>query len=234
MARAALDALYDSRAGGRPVVTLGFLLLCYAITVPTLFKPELYGVFGGIAPRSHGWQIFTAAFEHGWPGFHGSIHLALDTFLILEAGPPCERLLGRARFLGLCLAALAVSALVQTLTGGVNGSSLIIWSWGPPLFFAWRWGRRHGVSDTRAMERLQMILVFMYGVMVAVMTVLPYLAGWRGNPLVSLIRGNLFHLTATGVGIVFTAAVWRAAGARLERLGASGGNATPDGDSTYS
>jgi len=93
-------------------------------------------VFGGIEPRRHPWQLVTAAFEHGGPGFHGSVHLALNAFLILECGRPAERLLGHARFLALCALSLLANAVTLSLTEGVNGSSLVIWSWGPVLFVA--------------------------------------------------------------------------------------------------
>lgn len=43
----------------------------------------------------------------------------------------------------------------------------------------------------------------MYGIMVLVMALPPYLSGWRGNPGLSLLMGNLYHLVATVVGIAF-------------------------------
>lgn len=212
----ALAALHDP-ARGRPVITYGFLVLCLLVTLPSLAFPQLYDILGGIAPRRHWWQPLTAAFEHGWPGFPGSIHLALNLFLILECGRPCERLLGSGRFLLLGVAALAASAGAQTLTEGVNGSSVVIWAWGPPLAAALVWARRRDpeVAATAAYRRLRGILVLMYGVVVLVMGALPYLAGWRGNPLVALLRANLFHLVATGIGILLTGAF---AGSIRDRL----------------
>jgi hypothetical protein len=40
----------------------------------------------------------------------------------------------------------------------------------------------------------------MYGVIVVVMGALPYLSGWRGNPLRALLMGNQYHLVAAAVG----------------------------------
>jgi membrane associated rhomboid family serine protease len=202
---APLDALFDSRRSQTPYVTYAFLGLCLLVTLPTLAFPRLYDVFGGIEPRRYPWQVFTAAFEHGWPGFHGAIHLALNTFLILECGRPCERLLGSRAFLTLCLLSLLANAAVLSLTEGVNGSSLVIWSWGPPLFVALRWARRSdpAVTHRGSFARVRGVLVLMYGVIVVAMAALPYLFGWRGNPLVALAIGNLYHGVATAVGVGF-------------------------------
>ncbi|HSR50875.1 MAG TPA: rhomboid family intramembrane serine protease [Acidobacteriota bacterium] len=219
-AEKALESLYHSDGERFPVVTYGFLGLCLLITIPTLFFPGLYEIFGGVEPRRHCWQVFTAAFEHGWPGFHGSIHLALNTFLILECGRPCERLLGSRRFLVLGLLSLAANALVLALTEGANGSSMVIWSWGPPLFAALLWSRRQDPSaaGSAASQRIVGILVVMYAVITLVMGLLPYLFGWRGNPLVALFRANIFHLTATAVGALFTLASAGHIRQRLSRL----------------
>jgi membrane associated rhomboid family serine protease len=217
----ALSALYASSRGGVPRVTYGFLVLCLAVTIPTLVFPDLYDVLGGLEPRRYPWQLFTAVFEHGWPGFHGSIHLALNVFLILECGRPCERLLGWRRFLALGVLSMLCNALAQLLTEGVNGSSLVIWSWGPPLFVALRWARRRdpAVAHAPAYTRLRGVLVLMYGVIVVVMAVLPYLGGWRGNPLVALVLGNLYHLVAaaagSGVAVLAAGSIRR----RLDELG---------------
>lgn len=201
----ALEALY-APTQCRPVVTYAFFACCLTVTIPTLIHPSLYDIFGGIRPRQHWWQPFTATFEHGWPGLHGSIHLALNTFMIFECGRPCERLLGSGRFLLLSLASLAANALAVSLTEGANGSSMVIWSWGPPLFVAMTWAKRQGpgVDQSAGYRRLRSVLILMYGVVVVLMGLLPYLSGWRGNPLVSLLKGNLYHLVATAVGAIFT------------------------------
>jgi len=212
-----------NRGGGLgfPVVTWTFLALCVGVTVPSMVFPSLYGVFGGIGPGGepavHFWQPFTAVFEHGWPGFPAPIHLALNAFLILECGRPTERLLGSGRFLVLCVASAGANAVAQLLTEGVNGSSLVIWSWGPPLALALVRGsvRARGGGEERLAarlgssgERLRGVLVVMYVVVTGAMTVLPYAAGWRGDPLSAFVLGNRYHLVATGVGVVF-ALSWR-------------------------
>lgn len=178
-------------------------------------------MFGGIEPRRYPWQLFTAAFEHGWPGFHGSIHLALNAFLILECGRPCERLLGSARFLTLCLLSLGANAVAQQLVGGVNGSSLLIWAWGPPLFVALRSARQASpdVANDPVHGRLQAILLLIYVAIPLAMTLVPYAAGWRGNPVVGFFRANVFHLVATAVGAGFAVVHARWIRRRLFSLG---------------
>lgn len=205
----AIAALHDFAPPHRPYVSYGFLSLSLAITIPTLIQPELYDVFGGLEPRRYPWQIFTAVFEHGWPGFHGSIHLALNAFLILECGRPCERLLGWRPFLTLSVAAAAANAGTQLLTEAVNGSSLGIWAWGPPLYLALRRVARRNpaVRETVHYERIRMVLILMYVVVVIAMGAIPYLSGRRGNPILALAMGNLYHLVAAGVGLAFTL-VW--------------------------
>lgn len=205
----------------RPVVTYVFLGLCLLVTVPSLFSSSLYRLFSAIEPREHVWQVFTAAFQHGWPGFPAPLHLALNTFLIYECGRPCERLLGHGRFAVLSILALGASAVLQTFTGGANGSSLVIWAWGPPLFVALRWARREdrAVGSSESYQRIRGVLILMYVIIVVAMGAMPYLAGWRGNPFVSLLRANAFHLAATGVGVAFALAARRFIGARLAALG---------------
>jgi membrane associated rhomboid family serine protease len=216
----ALEALYDF-GQKRPVITYSFLSICFLVTVPTLFYPPLYEVFGGLEPRRHWWQLFTAAFEHGWPDFHGAVHLALNTFLILECGRPCERLLGRGLFLFISVLSLCANAVTQIVWEGVNGSSLVIWSWGPPLLAALRWARSKGATGNPAYRRLRAILMLMYGIIVLFMAVLPYLTGWRGSPVAALLLGNLYHLVATVVGVIFTAFTIRYIRRRMSVLGRS-------------
>jgi membrane associated rhomboid family serine protease len=213
-----LAALHDGRRAGRAPVTWVFLGACVLLTGATLVEPALAGVVGGIGQREHAWQLVTSVFVHGGPGFPAALHLALDAFLIVACGPPCERLLGSGRFLLLSLAAMGANALAQALTGGVNGSSLVIWAWGPPLAGALRASRgARDPADEASAARLRLVLVLMYAVIVLAMGTLPYLQGWRGDPLTALLRANRFHLVATAVGVV-AALGWR--GAIRRRLSA--------------
>lgn len=221
--RTPLAPLYDRR-GATPLFTYGFLALCYAVTLPSLAFPALYDVFGGIAPRTYPWQLFTAVFEHGWPGFPGLVHLALNTFLILECGVPCERLLGPGRFVVLSVGAALANAGMQLVGEGANGSSLVIWAWGPPLALAMieAHGDDPSVASRPSYGRLRAVLVVMYVVVTLAMPLIPYALGWRGNPLLALVLANQYHLVATFVGIA-GALLWRS---RIRRFVAAEGEAT--------
>ena len=194
----------------RPVVTYAILAAAWVVTIPSLLYPELYEVFGGLEPRTYPWQLFTAVFEHGLPGFPGLLHLALNTFLMSECGVPCERLLGSRRFVVLSIAAMTANAGTQWLGEGANGSSLIIWAWGPPLYFAMREARRDDprVTVQAGYQRLQVVLVIMYVAVTIAMPLIPYASGWRGNPLVALLLANQFHAVAAVVGVA-AASCWR-------------------------
>jgi membrane associated rhomboid family serine protease len=112
------------------------------------------------------------------------VHLGLNVVLILACGQPCEQLLGSRRFLALGLLSLAANALAVRLTEGVNGASLVIWSWGPPLFLALAWARRRrrDVIDTPVYGQLKMLLDVMYAVVTPLMGVVPNLLDGRGTP----------------------------------------------------
>lgn len=185
-----------------------FLGLCLAMTGLAMVSPAVEGALGGLeAPRSF-WQALPSVLLHGLPGLPGLVHLGLNSALILECGRPCERLLGSGRFLLLSVASAVVNGGLQTLTGGVNGSSQVIWSWGPALFVALWWARRQPGGGDGDEARVRNILVVMYVLVSLGMGILPYAAGWRGNPLVGFLMGNLFHISATLVGVL-AALVWR-------------------------
>lgn len=206
---ASLNRLYDYRQSP-PWFTYFFLSACWTITVASLAFPDLYGVFGGIEPRVHPWQLFTSVFEHGWPGFPGILHLVLNTFLILECGVPCERLLGSRRFLLLSMSAALANAGTQLLGEGANGSSLVIWAWGPPLYLAMITARRlkPSVAMEPAYQRVRGVLLIMYVAVMLAMPLIPYALGWRGSPLLALLLANQYHLVATIVGIAL-AVFWK-------------------------
>lgn len=188
------------------------LCACVLVTlIGALWRP-LHDGLSGIAPREHPWQPLTAVFVHGWPGVPAALHLALNAMLILTVGAACERLLGRGRFAALCAASLAANAFAIVLTEGVDGSSLVIWSWGPPLALALGVGRGSEPAHARgpARERLVALLLVMYVGVTGLMAALPYAQGWRGNPLSAFLLGNRYHLIATAVGVA-AAWAWRRA-----------------------
>jgi len=204
-----LDRFYDRASGDAVPVTYVYLGLCVAATVAAMARPDLEAALDGTAPREHVWQPFTAAFLHGWPQIPRWLHLVVSGFLMLRMGPYCERLLGSGRFLLLSVVALGVNAAIVSRTEGVNGSSLVMWAWGPPLFVALFAARR---LDPEAPEGpiyrdVRWVLVLFYAILVGMMALVPYVYGWRGSPLAALAHGNLYHLAATVVGAVFALAL---------------------------
>lgn len=182
------------------------------VTAITLVAPSVKPSLQGIEPRTHPWQLLTAAFVHGWEGFPALLHLALNSFLILECGRPCERLLGPVGFALLTLAAIGANAIALSLTPGANGASLFIWSWCAPLTVAWLKAK----PTTNAKRRVANVLLLMLVVIMPLMALLPYLFGFQGNPLNSFLMANLFHLVALGTGILFAAITFPYLRRRLE------------------
>lgn len=219
--RAGVRALLDDDRTARPLVSYTFLLLCLLATLTSVAVPAVRDHLGGVAPRLHPWQPITAVFMHGWAGMPAIVHLALTGLLILACGPPVERLLGARRFVLLSVTAIAANAAVVALTPGVNGASLVIWSWGPPLMLAlWCAVRADPqVRQEPAWRGLRNLMILMYGAITVVMAALPYLFGWRGSPLIAVARANVFHFTAAGTGAVL-AIWWRPyIGTRLRAIG---------------
>lgn len=137
---------------------------------------------------------------------------------MLECDRPCERLLGSGRFLLLTLAAAVANVGCQWLSQPVTGSSQVLWAWGPPLVVALLWARRAGAGRNGAASRVRVVLGIMYLAVTAGMTLLPYLVGWRGEPLTALWLGNRYHIVATAVGAAGAWAWRREIEARLERV----------------
>lgn len=108
-------------------------------TVASTAAAFLKGLFGGIAPRRHPWQPHTVIFIRGWAGMPAVVDRVLNGWRILACGPPTERLLGLGPFLLLSTTTAVAHVVVLSLTAGVNGASLVIWSWGPSLVVALWW-----------------------------------------------------------------------------------------------
>lgn len=70
---------------GLPVVTIVFATSCLIVSLPTLFFPGLYQIFGGTKPLHYPWQKFTLAFQHGFHGLPLLVHLGLNLVLLWSA-----------------------------------------------------------------------------------------------------------------------------------------------------
>jgi hypothetical protein len=194
-----LEDLFDRDIAGLPVVTILLVTAMLVVSVPTLLQPELYRVFGGVGSLDYPWQVFSSAFEHGWPGFPLLPHLLIDLLLILVVGVAAEAMLGAARFFALTVAAIGCYWLARALTGiEANGSSVFIWSYAPIVLLGVLHTARHGGSGGSVYERLRSMLIIMW---IVVPLVLGGLALARGaNPMMAIPVANVFHISATVAG----------------------------------
>lgn len=191
---------------------------CLVCTVPALFLPGLRELFAA-DPWTFPWQPVTAAFSHGFAGLPPLLHLVANSFLFFTVGVWAERLVGTARFAALTAAALAAFVAVQAGLGvRVNGSSVFLYAYGPVAFVAWRAARRRPARRHEVWGQVAVLLAVMYLAITGMMAAFVYLAGFRGNPLIAFLEGNLFHLVATAAGVPFALAWRRRIGARLGRI----------------
>lgn len=111
--------LGGSARAGRPVVTFAIIGVCVASwllqLIPGLGWTELLW-FWPYAGFFEPWRFVTAAFVHSAPN---PLHLLFNMYALWMMGQFLEPLLGRARFIGLCLAAaVGGSVAVLLLTAG--------------------------------------------------------------------------------------------------------------------
>jgi membrane associated rhomboid family serine protease len=199
-------------AGRPPVVTWVFAALCLLVSVPAMFFPSLYHVLGGLKPLASPWQRLVLAFQHGFPGFPAPVHLAFNLALLGYLGPRVERILGHGRFALLTVAAMgtyAVAHLCPLVDG--HGASGVIWAYAPVIFLdlrrRWRTDRDAARMDPEFQGGRGMLLI-MWGAVTIVMAGIAYGSGYRGNPVYTVLLGNIFHVTATVTGLAFAFA-WR-------------------------
>ncbi|NIR47129.1 rhomboid family intramembrane serine protease [candidate division KSB1 bacterium] len=201
-----LSILFDHKKAGRPLITIVFAASCLIVSLPTLFFPGLYEVFGGYKPLSYPWQKLTLAFEHGFSGYPLIVHLGFNGFLLWYCGILAEKILGSARFLLLTLAAMVGFALAHSLAMiEGHGSSGVIWAYSPIVFVtlhSYQKMNKDKASSDPKFNQGKTILIIMWGVVTVFMAIIPYLFGWRGNIFFALIFGNIFHISGTCVGFL--------------------------------
>lgn len=152
-------------------------------------------------------RMMSAPFVHGFTVGSAILHLVGNVVLLLVAGRAIEPVLGSLRLVALTLAALAVYAVIQALAHfEVNGASVFIWAYGPPLALLGRRGEaRSGGTDPRVI----VVLAVMWAIVPVLMTAVPYASGWHGSLVGAFLVANTFHISATAVGGLMTW-VWRA------------------------
>ncbi len=198
-------------------VTLALAAGCLVVSLATLARPDLYGALGGLRPLSHPWQPATAAFEHGFDGVPLVAHLAGNLVLLWATGRIAEPLLGSLRYA--CVTALAIACFALALLVGPvdgHGASSFIYAYPPVLLAARIYAKATNDPGALAVTGpVNALLVLMWGVVPALMAIIPYAVGWRGGIFEALVLGNLFHLTGTAAG---AAGAWMWRGEIARRL----------------
>lgn len=201
--------LYEvtTRAAGvgarRAPLTLALIGGCLLASLPLLLMPSLRNTLGSGASRPVV-GLVTSPFVHGFSTASLVPHLAGNLALLWYAGSLVERGLGTARFAVLTLCALGAYTAIQTFGAlEVNGASVFVWAYAPPLALLHRYclrtsSRASGGDD---MTATPIVLVIMWVVVPLLMTAVPYAFGWSGGLVRAFVVANTFHISATVVGI---------------------------------
>jgi len=179
---------------------------CLVVSLPLLAIPSLRDTVGARASRPLV-GLLTSPFVHGFSSVSLVPHLAGNLVLLGYAGSRVERSLGTARFAVLTLSALAGYAAVAATTAiEVNGASVFVWAYAPPLALLHRSRSRAG--EAADSDATPMVLAVMWLIVPLSMTAVPYAFGWSRGLLLAFLVGNAYHATATVVGFA-GAWVWR-------------------------
>jgi membrane associated rhomboid family serine protease len=123
--------------------------------------------------------------------------------LLGYAGSRVERALGTLRFFLLTIAALGAYAVILTVSKAeVNGASVFVWAYAPPLAALHRYRRlTDRGSDGGDTGATPIVLAVMWVFVPVLMTTVPYGFGWSGGVVGAFVMANTFHISATVVGI---------------------------------
>jgi len=172
---------------------------CLALSGLTLF-PGLSDRLGDAAANPVV-RLLTAPFVHGFSPGSLLPHLAGNLLLLTYAGSRVEPALGSRRFALLTGGALAAYAMIQWVRPfEVQGASVFIWAYGPPLAVM-DLSRRHRRGKP-VPPPTRVVLAVMWVVVPLLMTTVPYAFGWSGSVVGAFLVANTFHLSATAVGAV--------------------------------
>ena len=114
-APATRSALGARLTGGPPIVTYTIIGLCVAMFVAQFAIDDLWYDLGFVPALAEvqPYRFLTSSFLHSQSNF---LHLGFNMYLLWLVGPGLEELLGRARFVGLYLAAAIGGSVVVLLT----------------------------------------------------------------------------------------------------------------------
>ena len=115
-------------------------------------------LFGPAVANGDWWRLITAAFLHG-----GVLHLGINMLVLWWFGPPLEEYLGRARFIGLylaaCLAGSAGALLQAPLAPTVGASGAFFGILGAMAILEWQATGRVG-GNVAALIAINLALSF--------------------------------------------------------------------------
>jgi len=199
-------------------LTLVLIGGCLVVSLPLLLVPSLRGTIGTRASQPLV-ALLTSPFVHGFSTTSLLPHLIGNLVLLWHAGSRVETALGTLRFALLTFAALGAYAVIRMIitvelsgTVEVNGASVFIWAYAPPLAVLYRSrSPQRGFDSRRTLpERgpdggdtfaTPMVLAVMWLIVPVLMTTVPYSFGWSGGLVGAFLMANTFHIGATVVGI---------------------------------
>lgn len=191
----------------RAPLTLSLMGACLLVTATELLWPSLLEGTEVREPRTLP-GLLVSPWLHGLSRASAIPHLAGNLVLLGYTGSRLEFHLGRRRLGTLTALALLAFALLQVVIHfEVNGASVFLWAYAPPLFFLYR-GRKRRRIGHEDLESAPGILFLMWVAIPLGMTWVPFALGWSGSALYAFLVANAFHLCATIVGFA-CALVWR-------------------------
>lgn len=183
------------------------LMLCSIIvTVASMVFPNLQHVFGSFDDHSTSIQRLTLVFQHGFDNLSGIVHLFINIILFIFIGISTEKILGPFYFFILTLSAILFYLIVHSvfqMTG--HGAAGVLYAYAPVIFYSLNEGR---LLKTRSVfdemyRNLRTVLVIMYTVLPILMAVVPIHFDSDLPFVKALLFGNIFHISATLLGIIF-------------------------------
>ena len=195
----AADRAANDPAGSRPLVTWVLAILCTVVAMATLIRPELRAFVGHTANNEF-LGLISSPFVHGFSRTSTLPHLAGNLVLLLSVGRWLEQRIGTGTFLMVSVGAYVAFIVIQSFAGfEVNGVSVIIWAFAPPLVAV------HWHAGWKSIEKVRVfVMCFLMWVAIPVaMTSIPIAAGYDGGLLSAFMIANLFHLLATLIGALF-------------------------------
>jgi len=182
------------------------ILCCVLVTVSGMIFPNLHRIFGSFDDQTGTVQRLTVVFQHGFDDLSGAIHLFVNILLFIFIGISTERILGPFYFFILTMSAIFFYIFIHSvfeLTG--HGAAGVLYAYTPVIYYSLNEGR---LLKTRSVfdemyRNLRNVLIIMYTVFPLLMAVVPIHFDSDLPFIQALLYGNIFHISATFLGIVF-------------------------------